>query len=131
MFKRSILIIASVLMFSFTASAQYDFYSGKDWSQINDKPFSADTKKRVKETLIRTVQGASTFSGSPVLPAHETNISEYSALLDEYYADPAVKDVPLHFAMKIVNMHKQGVTDAQISIYQTEILKKTIPQAGK
>lgn len=108
----------------FSASAAYHFFNGEDWVKIDQKTCPIDVKNNMKLMTLKAVEGGSLFSGTPILPQQEMNLSGYVEAVDMFYSNVTNREIPLYFALKIASMEKQGIPEAQVRLYRTAIQKK-------
>ena len=115
-----VLLILSVC----AATAGYRFYNGEDWSRLNTKYYPKNVKMKAKELLLKATQDASFFSGDPILPKDEKNITSYLDTIDKFYDEKTNSSIPLYFALKIATMQRQRMPQKQIELYKMAVLKR-------
>lgn len=120
-------ITGALLLFAFftqNSSAQYRFYCGEDWANIENADYSPAIKKELKTTMLKTAQESSILTGNPILPVEEKDFAQYLTKIDSFYKKPDAKAIPLYFALKLAEMRKRNFPEQQIQAYRTAISQK-------
>ena len=120
------------------AFAQYKFFDGHDWKMLDTMGLPPQETLKVKTMLLKSIYETGLFNGTPMLTinsgkddflaVYNRDLTEYVPIIDAFYGKPDNLDFPLFFSLKIADMVKSGVTDAQIEQYRLAVIAKLTQQ---
>jgi hypothetical protein len=104
--------------------AQYNFFAGQEWADINNDNMPDGQKIFVKKLLLKTAQDASIFSGTPIIAETQRDFGPYVDIVDSLYAQEDNSRLPIYFVFKIADMTKSNFDQRQIAMYKLAIMQQ-------
>jgi hypothetical protein len=97
--------------------------NGYDWQEVNTLKISNTERALIKNSLLKLSVETSYLCGNPIIEP-SASIEEYTLFVDRFYGRAENLDVPIFFAVKMVDMAKQGRPKEAIDQYKKIVLQK-------
>ena len=96
---------------------------GYDWRRIDSFNILSVQKDQIKEDLIKIVIESSAFSGKPIFRGR-ASLRKYKDYIESFYQKEKNLQIPLFFALKMVDMEISGTPPRIVEMYKSAIVKK-------
>lgn len=102
---------------------QVQLCDGREWTEVSLVGIPENRKARIKELLVRSSIETAALSGGTMVIA-QLSLPEYLQALDAFYRITENQKVPLFFAMRLVEMSKNGAPLPSLTGYQAAVMQK-------
>ena len=101
------------------------FTDGSDWNMLDAINVPPLDKVQLKLELVKLAFDSSLLSGKPLITS-SAPLQTYVQDLDLFYRDTANSSIPLFFAIRIMDMKKNGTPEISIQGYKQVLTQKLI-----